>query len=165
MILHRYDIRDDMMGRANQTRRYSKVLIILMLLLCFKSFLYAAIILETPQTEVKVFVTDRMEERKELPASSLVFPLCSIVLTAKHHGKGYLEIYHTPLSNGLEMVSYNLLCDNLGATLPDILTYKCNPSFPLTIPLTKISAELSRVLQGDRSSYHSEVFLHVWLDT
>ena len=70
MILHRYDIRDDMMGRANQARIYSKVLIILMIFLCFTPFLYAAIILETPQTEVKIFVTDRMEERKELPASS-----------------------------------------------------------------------------------------------
>ncbi len=166
IILYRYDTRDRKVSRTKQTsRRYNKIGIILVLCLCACQPLSAAIVMETPQTEVKVFITDRIEERNSTPSTSLFLPLCSIVITAKHYGKGYLQIFHTPLVNGFEEVSYQLFCDNLQTILPDTLSYSCNPYLPLTIPMTKLSANLTRPLLGERSSYSSKVILHLRLET
>ncbi|MBI9094891.1 MAG: hypothetical protein JEY71_08430 [Sphaerochaeta sp.] len=120
--------------------------------------------METPQTEVKIFVTDRKEERDITPPTALQLPLCSIVVKAKHYGKGYLQIFHTPLVNEVEEVSYQLFCDNLQKNLPDILSYSCNPYLPLTIPVAEFSADLARPLRGDRASYSSNVIVHLKLD-
>lgn len=153
------------MDRTNQdSKRFSKVCIILVLSLCAWQSLYAAIVLETPQTEVKVFVTDRFEERKALPPASLLLPLCSIAIKAKHTGKGYLKISHTALYNEFETVPYELYCENTEGIFPDILDYTCNPYLPLTIPLTELSVILSSPLSSDRSSYSSEVSLHLKLE-
>ncbi len=152
------------MYRIEQGNKRNKVLILLVLCFCAFGQLYPAIVLETPQTEVKIFLADRVEERSQLSPTSLTIPLCSIAVTAKHNGEGYLQITHTPLSNGFEAVPYTLYCDNLREALPDVLSYTCNPSIPMTIPLTWISAQLSRALQGARSSYSSQVFLHLMLE-
>jgi len=152
------------MERGNQANKCRKILAILVLLLCAGQLLYAAIVLETPQTEVKIGVTDRMAERSELPFSARILPLCSILISAKHKGSGLLEITHSPLYNDLERVNYTLFCDAMEGALPGTLSYKCDSAVPLTIPLTRISIELDKSLQGDRSSYTSEVYLHLRLD-
>lgn len=146
------------------SRRNNKIGIILVLSLCAWHSLYAAIVLETPQTEVKVFVNDRKIERDNTPSTSLLLPLCTILVTAKHYGEGYLQISHTPLMNGVEKVSYQLICDDLQIIISDILSYKCNPFLPLTIPLTKLSVLLSKPLSMARSFYTSNVTVHLKLE-
>lgn len=163
-ILLRYDIRDSIMDRDNQENKCRKILAILVLLLCAGQLLHATIVLETPQTEVKVVVTDRMGERSELPFFARILPLCSILISAKHKGSGLLKITHSPLHNEFERVNYTLLCDVMEGALPDTLSYTCDSAIPLIIPLTRISIELDKPLQGDRSSYTSEVYLHLRLD-
>lgn len=153
------------MDRAYQdSSRYKKAGIILVLCLCAWSSLSAAIVMETPQTEVIVSVIDRIEERKSTPSTSLMLPLCSISITAKHHGRGYLEITHTSLISGFEEIPYQLFCNTSNQLLPDVIPYVCNPFLPLTIPITKLSVMLSRPLQQDRPSYTSEVFVHLKLE-
>jgi len=146
------------------SNRYRKAGIILVLCLCAWNPLSAVIVMETPQTEVKIAVFDRLEERNSTPSSSLMLPLCSIVITAKHHGKGYLQILHTPLSNGVEQIPYQLFCDNRGENLADLLSYECSPFFPLTIPMTRLSVKLTRALKGQRTSYRSDIFLYLTLE-
>lgn len=153
-----------MSGADQPNRRYRKILIIVALSLCAWQQLYAVIVLETPQTEVKVLVVDRVAERNALAPTSLLLPLCSIVITAKHHGKGYLEITYTPLNNEIEEVSYRLFCDNLEMIIPGSFSYCSNPYIPLTVPLTMLSVKLSHPLQSVHISYHSEVFFHLKLE-
>ena len=93
-----------------------------------------------------------------------MFPLCSILIIAKHYGDGYLQITHTPLINGFEEVPYQLFCEDLQAIIPEVLSYRCNPYLPLTIPLTKLSVQLSKPLPRARSSYTSDVTVHVKLE-
>ncbi len=153
------------MGRTNQaSRKCNKTSIILVLCLCAWHSVFAAIVMETPKTELKIFVTDRKEERDNTLLSSLQLPLCSIVITAKHKGKGYLQIFHTPLTNGVEEVSYQLFYDDRHEILPSVISYDSNPFLPLTIPIMKLSANLIRPLLGDHSSYSSDVVLHLMLD-
>jgi len=145
-------------------RKYNKIITLLVLCLFMLVPLYPAIVMRTSETEMHVAVTDRVEERTSLPASSLILPLCSIVITAKHQGKGYLKIFHTPLTNGLGEVPYTLYLDDRSSRFPDALSYQCSPSIPLTIPLATISALLTRPLPGARSSYSSEVFVYLFFD-
>lgn len=152
------------MCRANQATKPNRVVILLVLCLCTCSLISGAIVLETSQTEMILTVTDRMEERDKLSSNTLSLPLCSLVITAKHRGKGYLEITHTPLYDGTRMVAYTLYCDIRSESLPVIISYKGNPSVPLTIPLSRVTALLDRTLLGDRSSYRSNIFLHLRLE-
>lgn len=142
-------------------RKSNKIRTLLVLCLSILVPLYPAIVMRTSETEMHVVVTDRVEERTSLPAPSLILPLCSIVLKAKHQGKGYLRIFHTPLTNELGEVPYTLYLDDHGSRFPDSLSYQCSPSIPLTIPLANISAHLTQPLPGGRSSYRSEVFVHL----
>lgn len=146
------------------SKRYHKIGIILVLFLCAWQSLSAAIVLETPQTEVKVFVIDRIEERNETPYSSLSFPLCMVIINAKHPSVGYLHISHTPLINEFEQFDYQLFCEDLGILLPDVISYRCSPFLPLTITLTKLSVKLAMPLSKERSSYTSEISLHLKLE-
>ena len=165
ILLYRYDTRDSNLRITNQaSRRYNKIGIILVLFFCAWQPLYAAIVLETPQTEVKVFVNDRKTERDNTPSTSLLLPLCTILVIAKHYGEGYLQITHTPLTNGVEEVFYQLFCEDLQVILPDVLSYKCNPYLPLTIPLTKLSVQLAEPLSMARSFYTSNVTVHFKLE-
>lgn len=165
LIANRYDIRDRGMRRINQAnKRCIKVWIILVLYLCAWQSLSAVIVLETPQTGVRVFVTDRIEQLNNTTSNSLLLPLCTISINAKHPGRGYLEITHTPLMSEGEEVPYQLFCDNIGSLIPDVLSYTCSPFIPLTISLTMLSAKLARPLQGARSSYSSMVFFHLKLE-
>ena len=153
------------MDRTNQVnRRYNTIGIMLVLCLCAWNSLSAAIVMETPQTEVIVSVIDRIEERKSTPSTSLMLPLCSISITAKHHGRGYLLITHTSLMSEFEEIPYQLFCNTRNLLLPDTIPYECNPFLPLTIPVTKLSVMLSRPLQRERSSYTSEIFVHLKLE-
>lgn len=153
------------MRRTNQAdRRYSKIGIILVVLLCVWPSLSAVIFMETPQTEVQLFVSDLKSDRDNTPSTSQRLPLCSILIIAKHRGLGYLEITHTPLVSDFEVVPYQLFCENLQEMLPDVLSYRCNPFLPLTIPLTKLSVQLSKSLLGARSSYISDVTVHLRLE-
>jgi len=153
------------MRRTNQaSRKYYKIGIILVLCFCAWQALSAAIVLETPQTEVKIFVTDRKEERNKTSPSSQTFPLCSIAIMAKHYGKGYLNISYTPLINGVDVVAYLLFSEDSQEILPDVLSYRGNPHLPLTIPLAKLYVMLAKPLPGARSSYSSDVILHLKLE-
>lgn len=149
------------MCKVEQMRKYNKIITLLVLCLFTLAPLYPAIVMRTSQTEMKIVVTDRVQERNTLPSSSLILPLCSIAITAKHQGRGYLKIFHTSLTSGFEEVPYTLYCDDRWARLSETLSYICSPSIPLTIPLTNISAHLTRALQKERSSYTSEVFFHL----
>ena len=165
MIQYRYDIRDRKVGKTNQaSRRYNRIRVMLVLCLCAWQSLSAAIVMETPPIEVKVSVTDKIEERNNTPSTSLLLPLCSIVITAKHHGRGYLHITHTALINGVEEVPYQLFCDNRVMILPDVLSYECSPFIPLTIPMTTLSVMLAMPLRVERSFYTSMIFLHLKLE-
>ncbi|NBK22138.1 MAG: hypothetical protein EOM68_08945 [Spirochaetia bacterium] len=153
------------MSRPSQTsRRYSKIGIILIVFFCTWHSLFSAIVLETPQTEVKLFVSDLKSERDTTPTTSQLLPLCSILIIAKHRGQGYLLVTHTPLVSPLEVVSYELFCETRQENIFDALSYSCNPFLPLTIPLTKLSVQLAKPLQGARSSYSSDVFVHLKLE-
>ncbi len=166
IAVYEFGIRDSKVGRANQpSRGWHRKYILLVLCICISNPLSAVIVLETPQTEVLVVVTDRIGERNNTPATSLSFPLCSIAITAKHQGRGYLAITHTPLVFGSDIVPYQLFCDTLDSILPTVLPYECNPFFSLTIPMTKLSVMISRPLQRERASYSSEVFLHLKLES
>lgn len=153
------------MGRINQAnKRCSKIRIMLVLYLCAWQSLSAVIVLETPQTGVKILVTDRIQELNNTTSNSLLLPLCIITINAKHPGKGYLEITHTPLMSEGEEAPYQLFCDNIGSLIPDVLSYTCSPFIPLTISLTMLSAKLARPLQGELSSYSSMIFFHLKLE-
>ena len=153
------------MGRINQAnKRCCKIRIMLVLCLCAWQSLSAVIVLETPQTGVKILVTDRIQNLNNTASNSMLLPLCIITINAKHPGRGYLEITHTPLMSEGEEVPYQLFCDNNGSLIPDVLSYTCSPFIPLTISLTMLSAKLARPLQGERSSYSSMVFFHLKLE-
>ncbi len=165
ITVYGYTIRDSKVGRTNQpNRRLHKICMFLVFCLCTCNPLSAVIVLETPQTEVLVVVTDRKGERNNTPASSLSFPLCSIAVKAKHQGRGYLEVTHTPLVFGSDLVPYQLFCDTREMILPTALPYECNSFLPLTIPMTELSVMLSRPLLRERSLYTSVVFLHLKLE-
>lgn len=164
MDIYRYDIRNHEVGRNSRASRRCDKCVLLVLCLCALQPVFAAIVMETPQTEVKIFLTDRKEERNNTPLTSLQLPLCSIVITAKHYGKGYLQIFHTPLVNEVESVPYQLFCDYLQKNFPDVLSYSSSPYLPFTIPMTKLSANLARPLLGDWTSYSSNVIVHLKLD-
>lgn len=132
--------------------------------LCSFQTLSSAIILESSRPEVTLLVTDRALERSNTPTTSLKIPLCTLAISAKHQGEGRLLISHTSLSNGVEIVPYELFCDTLGKDLPDSLSYVCRSDMYLTIPLTKICAQLNKSLGKERDSYSSYVSFNLVLE-
>ena len=145
-------------------RRFKRLVITFALCLFTWHPLSAIIVMDTSQTELRVVVTDRVEERNSISFPSLQLPLCTIVIVAKHYGKGYLQIIHNTLSDGVEEISYTILCDNLGSRVSGVIPYECSPFLPLTIPLTKLSVELKRPLPAEHSSYSSLIIFIIKLE-
>lgn len=137
---------------------------ILVLLSGFSYTLFAAITLETTQVEIRVMLHDKKAERNMSDPKNLQLPLCSIALEAKHPGKGYLSITHSPLIQGDDTIYYRVFSETAELFPGESIPYTANPYIPTIVHIANLDVLLSWPLQASSQSYSSDIVVHLALE-
>ncbi|MPM66643.1 hypothetical protein SDC9_113553 [bioreactor metagenome] len=125
---------------------------ILFLCICLYP-LFPAIILETASTNVVIEVQSLDDEET---ANRTRIPICDLTLHAKHRGAGRLILDHTALSQGAQVISYQLEDEQgrrFAADLP--LEYRVGGIVHEQVKVGRLYARFARPLsqmQGMQSS-------------
>lgn len=146
---------------SRSTRVFRSGLFCVVFLCLSLSPLLPAIMLETTATDVVIKV-QTLTDQEDQPRIRL--PVCDLTLHAKHRGLGRLILDHTPLSQGTQVIYYQLE-DEQGrrftADLP--LEYRVNGIIHEQVKVGRLYARLSRPL-NQLQGMQSSITIHLILE-